>query len=396
MTQVAWLEALSPWPRDGFGLDRMRALLGALGDPQAGLAAVHVVGTNGKSTTTRKVEELLRGGGLRVGAYLSPHVRSWAERIRVDGAEADLEEVLAEVRPAAELLEATQFESLTAAAFVAFRAGGVEAAAVEAGLGGRHDATNVLDGTRVVVLTNVSLEHTDVLGSTREAIAAEKLAVIHPGCAVILGEHEWEPLARAGGADDVVVETGGSTALAAAAASAFLGRPVDATAVAGIALPGRLERRPGEIRDGAHNPDGVRWLVEHLPADDYTVMASILADKDVDAMLAALAAAGHRVRRVPLLESALASCRGPRRAGAEPIRGRRGPRPSARRARARAFARRAGARDGVALPARRSRGGEMRTTMRERFVVLVFALAVVLAIVGTAFAAGYILGKLLL
>ena len=294
MTQVAWLEALSPWPRDGFGLDRMRALLGALGDPQAGLAAVHVVGTNGKSTTTRKVEELLRGGGLRVGAYLSPHVRSWAERIRVDGAEADLEEVLAEVRPAAELLEATQFESLTAAAFVAFRAGGVEAAAVEAGLGGRHDATNVLDGTRVVVLTNVSLEHTDVLGSTREAIAAEKLAVIHPGCAVILGEHEWEPLARAAGADDVVVETGGSTALAAAAASAFLGRPVDATAVAGIALPGRLERRPGEIRDGAHNPDGVRWLVEHLPADDYTVMASILADKDVDAMLAALAAAGHR------------------------------------------------------------------------------------------------------
>jgi dihydrofolate synthase/folylpolyglutamate synthase len=294
MTHVAWLEALSPWPRDGFGLDRMRALLEALGDPQAGLPAVHVVGTNGKSTTTRKVEELLRTSGLRVGGYLSPHVRSWAERIRVDGAEADLEEALAGVRPAAERLEATQFEALTAAAFVAFRAAGVEAAAVEAGLGGRHDATNVLDETRVVVLTNVSLEHTDVLGSTREAIAAEKLAVIHPGCAVVLGEREWEPLARAAGAGDVVVETGGSTALAAAAASAFLGRPVDASGAAGIALPGRLERRPGEIRDGAHNPDGVRWLVEHLPADDYTVMASILADKDVDAMLAALAAAGRR------------------------------------------------------------------------------------------------------
>ena len=294
MTQVAWLEALSPWPRDGFGLERMRALLAELGEPQAGLPAVHVVGTNGKSTTTRKVEELLRRSGLRVGAYLSPHVRSWAERIRVDGAEADLEALLAEVRPAAQLLEAPQFEALTAAAFVAFRAGGVEAAAMEAGLGGRHDATNVLDETRVVVLTNVSLEHTDVLGSTREAIAAEKLAVIHPGCAVVLGEREWEPLARAAGAGDVVVETGGSTALAAAAASAFLGRPVDASGAAGIALPGRLERRPGEIRDGAHNPDGVRWLVEHLPADDYTVMASILADKDVDAMLAVLAAAGRR------------------------------------------------------------------------------------------------------
>ena len=312
----------------------MRALLAALGEPQAGLPAVHVVGTNGKSTTTRKVEELLRGGGLRVGAYLSPHVRSWAERIRVDGAEADLEAVLAEVRPAAERLEATQFEALTAAAFVAFRAAGVEAAAVEAGLGGRHDATNVLDETRVVVLTNVSLEHTDVLGSTREAIAAEKLAVIHPGCTVVLGEPEWEAAcAGSGRAATSSSTTGGSTALAAAAASAFLGRPVDATAAVGIALPGRLERRPGEIRDGAHNPDGVRWLVEHLPADDYTVMASILADKDVDAMLAALAAAGRR----------FVACRSsnPRSLPAEDLAGRardrferrRGPRRSARRTR---------------------------------------------------------------
>src|SRR6187401_3247740 len=105
MTHVAWLEALSPWPRDGFGLDRMRALLAALGEPQAGLPAVHVVGTNGKSTTTRKVEELLGATGLRVGAYLSPHVRSWAERIRLDGAEADLEAALGAVRPAAERLE---------------------------------------------------------------------------------------------------------------------------------------------------------------------------------------------------------------------------------------------------------------------------------------------------
>jgi dihydrofolate synthase/folylpolyglutamate synthase len=294
MTHVAWLEALSPWPRDGFGLARMQALLAELGDPQAGLPAVHVVGTNGKSTATRKIEELVRVSGLRVGAYLSPHVRSWAERVRVDGAEADLEAVLGDVRPAAERLGATQFEALTAAAFVAFRRAGVDAAVVEAGLGGRHDATNVLDGTRVVVLTNVSLEHTDVLGTTREAIAAEKLAVIRPGCLVVLGEPEWEPLARAAGACEVVVETRGSTALAVAAATAFLGRPVEAAAAEGVALPGRLERRPGEVRDGAHNPGGVRWLVEHLPPDDYTVMASILADKDVDAMLAALAAVGRR------------------------------------------------------------------------------------------------------
>ena len=146
------------------------------------------------------VEELLRAHGVNAGAYLSPHVRSWSERIRVAGTEVDLEALLGGVRPAAELLRATQFEVLTAAAFVAFREAEVEAAAVEAGLGGRHDATNVLDATRVVVLTNVSLEHTDVLGSTREAIAAEKLAVTPPGCTVVVGEPEWEAAALAAGA----------------------------------------------------------------------------------------------------------------------------------------------------------------------------------------------------
>jgi dihydrofolate synthase/folylpolyglutamate synthase len=301
-TNLGWLETLSPWPRDGFGLERMHALLAALGEPQAGLPAVHVVGTNGKSTTTRMVEELLRAAGRSTGAYLSPHVRSWAERIRVDGAEIDLERVLEVVRPAAEQVGATQFETLTATALVAFRAADVDAAAIEAGLGGRHDATNVLDSARVVVLTNVSLEHTDVLGSTREAIAAEKLAVVRPGCTVVLGDPEWAAQATAAGAARVVVVTGeslqqsvaSSRALAAAAVEAFVGQRPDTSVLDTVLLPGRLERRPGEIRDGAHNPEGVRWLVEHLPPGDYTVMASILADKDVDAMLAALAGVGRR------------------------------------------------------------------------------------------------------
>ena len=295
MDHLSWLAGLSPWPEDGFGTDRMLRLLAELGDPQRGLPAVHVVGTNGKSTTTRTIEELLLANGVRAGAYLSPHVRSWAERIRVVGREADLESALATVRPEAERLGATQFEVLTAAALVAFRDADVDAVVVEAGLGGRHDATNVLDAVRVVVLTNVSLEHTDVLGSTRESIANEKLAVIRPGCAVVLGEAEWEGVARAAGAVDVIVATGGALDLARAAAEAFLGRPlaVDGAGVA-VALPGRLERRPGEIRDGAHNADGVRWLVDHLPPDDYTVMASILADKDLDAMLRGLAGIGRR------------------------------------------------------------------------------------------------------
>jgi dihydrofolate synthase/folylpolyglutamate synthase len=241
------------------------------------------------------VEALLLAGGARVGTYLSPHVRSWAERIRVDGEEADLPRALAAVRPAAERVGATQFEVLTAAALVAFREARVEAAAIEAGLGGRHDATNVLDATRVVVLTNVSLEHTEVLGTTREAIAAEKLAVVHPGCTVVLGEPEWEGEALAAGAGRVVVATGGSRQLAAEAARAFLGMEPDLRVLEHVRLPGRLERRgDGEVRDGAHNPEGVRWLVERLRPEEFTVVASILGDKDVEAMLEQLAALGDR------------------------------------------------------------------------------------------------------
>jgi dihydrofolate synthase/folylpolyglutamate synthase len=292
---VAWLEGLSPWPAGGFGLDRMRALLAELGNPQAGLPAVHIVGTNGKSTTARMVEAFLLAGGVRAGAYLSPHVRAWAERIRVNGAEADLSSALRAVRPAAEPLGATQFEVLTAAAFVAFREGGVEAGVIEAGLGGRHDATNVLDETRVVVLTNVSLDHTDVLGTTREAIADEKLAVVHPGCAVVLGEREWERAAGLGGAGSVAVAEGGAEELAAAAARIFLGTEVDRGAIAGLRLPGRLEWRGAEIRDGAHNPEGMRWLVDRLGPERYTVMASILSDKDVEGMLRSLSSVGERL-----------------------------------------------------------------------------------------------------
>jgi dihydrofolate synthase/folylpolyglutamate synthase len=292
---VAWLEGLSPWPAGGFGLERMHELLAALDHPEAELPAVHVVGTNGKSTTTRMVEALLLAAGTRVGAYLSPHVRSWAERIRVDGREAQLPCALAAVRPSAERVGATQFEVLTAAAFVAFREAGVEAAAIEAGLGGRHDATNVLDATRVVVLTNVSLEHTEVLGTTRRAIAAEKLAVIRRGCIVVLGEPEWESEALAAGAGRVVVAEGGSRELAAEAARAFLGSEPDLRVLERVRLPGRLERRgDGEVRDGAHNPDGVRWLVERLRPEEFTVVASILGEKDVEAMLEQLSALGDR------------------------------------------------------------------------------------------------------
>ena len=279
-----WLESLSPWPEE-FGLGQMRALLAELGEPQRRYPAIHVVGTNGKSTATRRAAAFLAREGLSVGAYTSPHVSGWAERIQVDGEDADLVGALSRVREPAERLGATQFEVLTAAAFAEFAAAGVDVAVVEAGLGGRHDATNVLDA-RVVVLTNVALDHTDVLGSTREAIVAEKLAVVSPGATVVLGEPEWRSLARAREAGAVVVADDPGRA----AAEAFLGRPLDGEVE--IALPGRFDLLGEDVYAGAHNPAGVAWLLERLPRRDYVVLASILADKDAEAMLGLLAEAG--------------------------------------------------------------------------------------------------------
>lgn len=280
----AWIESLDPWPRGGFGLDRMHALLSALGHPERAFPAIHVVGSKGKGTTTRTIEETLASEGLLVGAYYSPHVTGWSERIRVGGGEVDFELAIARVRTAAERLEATQFEAVTAAALAAFASSRVDVAVVEAGLGGRHDATNVLRSP-VQVLTNVALEHTAVLGMTRAAIAAEKLAVVQPGAMVVVGEPEWEPLARQNGAGRVVVETGGNAALAEAAVEAFLGRHVDAVEVQ---LPGRLEWHGDVIWDGAHTPEAVQYIAARLPRVG-SLVVSILEDKDVEAVLAELA-----------------------------------------------------------------------------------------------------------
>jgi len=274
-----WVAGLSPWPEE-FGLGTMRALLSALGNPERAFPSVHVVGTNGKSTATRTIAELLRAEGIDVGAYTSPHVAGWHERLDTDP--ETFERAVARVRPAAERLNATQFETLTAAAFAEFAARGVDAAVVEAGLGGRLDATNVLDA-RVVLLTNVGLEHTDVLGDTRDEIAREKLAVAKPGAIVVIPDAEWRDLVpgnetRIGGPSE--------------AAEAFLGRRIEAEV--DVRLAGRLERRgPDEVRDGAHTVEGVDWLLGRLPPNDWTIVASILRDKDADAMLRRLSRAGR-------------------------------------------------------------------------------------------------------
>ena len=221
-----WLETLSPWPTDGFGTERMVALLERLGNPQRAFRAVHVVGSKGKSTAARRIAATI--GGV---AYTSPHVSGWHERLQTDP--DGFERAVARVRADAAAVGATQFETVTAAAFADFEARGVESAAIEAGLGGRHDATNVI-AAPVVLLTNVALEHTDVLGETREAIAAEKLAVARPGSTVVLPDAEFETLAA--GRDVRIGD-------ARVAAEVFLGQARRGARRSSAARPVRAPRR---------------------------------------------------------------------------------------------------------------------------------------------------------
>ena len=301
-----------------FGLERMRRLLTALGSPQEQFSAIHVVGTNGKSSTVRMCAALLEAHGVRAGAFLSPHLASFAERIRIGDRDLDGDAFAAAVQRAAAAAakvdrtlvgddRVTQFELVTAAAFAELARQEVDVAVVEAGLGGRHDATNVL-GAPVVVLTNVGLEHTRWLGPTVRDIAGEKLAVVRPDATLVLGpvDPEVRELADATGARIVTPEPLEAAAalpgyqaqnfiVAAAAARAHLGA-LDPRLVAEVAgrvqVPGRMQvvaQRPLTMYDGAHNPSGVEALAQTLPgARPLIAVVSILDDKDAAGMLRAL------------------------------------------------------------------------------------------------------------
>jgi dihydrofolate synthase/folylpolyglutamate synthase len=181
-----------------FGLDRMRRMMTVLGSPERSFEAIHVLGTNGKSSTTRMTAAILERHGLRTGAYTSPHLVSYRERVLIGGREMGSEEFATAVSRAGWAAErvnrtltgddhVTQFELLTAAAFWHLAHEGVEVAVVEAGLGGRYDATSVL-AAPVTVLTNVGLEHTRWLGPTVRDIAEEKLAALGERASLVVGE----------------------------------------------------------------------------------------------------------------------------------------------------------------------------------------------------------------
>jgi dihydrofolate synthase/folylpolyglutamate synthase len=275
------------------------------------------------------IAAILAHHGLRTGAYLSPHLVSFGERIRIEDRDlppADFGTAVGRAAHAAALVDrsateddhVTQFEALTAAAYSELARAGVEVAVIEAGLGGRYDATNVIP-SKVQVLTSVGLEHTRWLGPTLTDIATEKLDVVQEGATLVLG-HGLDPqvlqvadrvaaerearIVRAGLDPGVAVGAAGvfqrhNFALARAAAEAYLGELDEravAAAAAEVRVPGRLQavaQSPLTLLDGAHNPDGMRALAESLPElvaghDRVVAVVSILDDKDAAGMLALL------------------------------------------------------------------------------------------------------------
>lgn len=313
------------------GLERIRLLVSLLGMPQHRYASVHVVGTNGKSSVVEWTAATLAEHGVRTGAYLSPHRRRRSERVRIGGEEVAPGAFAAAVERVAEAVEAanrrleegdsvTQFEAATAAAFVALAAARVEVAVIEAGLGGRLDATNVLP-SRVTALTSVGLEHTQWLGETEGEIATEKLAVLRDHSTLVLGPvgEGVERLARGLAAERScrVVPVRGlgpgvrlaaagryqrdNFAVALACADAMLDGPLDPARVDAVAsrpLRGRVEVVAGDpdvVLDAAHNPAAAAALAEAIgevaAGRPVVGCVAVLADKDAAGFLEALAPA---------------------------------------------------------------------------------------------------------
>ncbi|MBV9832563.1 MAG: bifunctional folylpolyglutamate synthase/dihydrofolate synthase [Marmoricola sp.] len=345
---------LSRWPETKLdpSLERIEAFMQVLGEPQRGYPAIHLTGTNGKTSTARMVEALVRALGLRVGRFTSPHLESMTERITLDGeplSEEAFVRAFNDVAPYTHVVDVAQehplsfFETIVGMAYAAFADAPVDAAVVEVGMGGAWDATNVIDA-KVAVLTPIAVDHAKYLGDTPAEIAREKVGIIKPGAvavtavqtddvARVLVERCAEvgaALVREGiefGVTSRVPAVGGqviglqglrgtydelflplygahqaqNAALALAAVEAFVGGddPLDAEVVAQafgeVTSPGRLEiirRSPTILLDAAHNPHGAAALVEALE-DSFAFSAlvgviAVMADKDVEALLAEL------------------------------------------------------------------------------------------------------------
>jgi dihydrofolate synthase/folylpolyglutamate synthase len=343
----------SRWPENKINpsLDRIKLLLDYLGNPQDGLKAIHIAGTNGKTSTSRMIERLLRTLDLRTGLYTSPHLVHPRERISIDGepiSVKNFEEVFKQVEPFLEIVDekipggsVTFFEVLTAMAFVSFADTPVDVISLEVGMGGRWDATNVLT-PMVSVITPIDLDHQEYLGNTVEKIALEKTGIIKENIPVIVSNQSKDaakiilakaiennsPIMREGIELDVLersVGIGGqqltianpygthselflplfgkhqasNAAVSLTAVEAFLDRQIDhdlvQEAFAEFSSPGRLQvlkRNPTIVIDAAHNPAGIKatkqGITESFQFDNLILILAFMGDKDVDQILEVL------------------------------------------------------------------------------------------------------------
>jgi dihydrofolate synthase/folylpolyglutamate synthase len=343
---VRWLYDLSKKERSGMrlGLKSIRGLCEKVGDPQDAFDSIHVAGTNGKGSVAHMIEAVLRVSGKRTGLYTSPHLQTFCERVMVEGkmiTEAEIVEIAKVLFPHVEAMgfEPTFFDVTTALAFMHFKNGGVERAVVEVGLGGRLDSTNVLEKVDVCVLTNVGLEHTDVLGDDVSRIAMEKASIFKEGALAVVGDVPEEAMDEVrsianrmkvkglerGARLEIIDERADGTmlrvfgkkdeydvrlpllgraqarnaALAVAALESMEDGPSKEdieTGLSKVEVPGRLEvvsRRPLVLIDGAHNvPAGIELgrTVNALFGDRRVVLVvGMMKDKDIAGFLRALA-----------------------------------------------------------------------------------------------------------
>lgn len=339
------------------GLERIRGAMELMTSPHEAYPIIHVAGTNGKTTVTRMIERILDGVGMRVGTYTSPHLESIEERFTLNGVQFDEEQLtraVADVAPFIEIYEErndttlTYFETTVAVALQAFAAEGVDVVVLEVGLGGRLDATNVVDAD-VAVITSIGLDHTEYLGTTLAEIAGEKVAILGEGKALVTGPlpaaadgavtarvaqtgSTWSMSGRDFRVADRSVAFGGwqatiegiyetyedlflplhgrhqvdNLATAIAACERFFGQALEAetlvATVAGIVSKGRIEvvdRRPLVVLDGSHNEQGIEALanalVEEFPDAERTLVLGMRGVRDVAESIAPLAGLFTRV-----------------------------------------------------------------------------------------------------
>ena len=337
---LAYIHAVH-WQGHKPGLDRIRTLLAALGDPHKQLRFVHVAGTNGKGSTAAMLDSCLRCAGYRVGLFTSPYINRFNERIQVDGVpipDADLVRLVEQVQPAASAMAdvPTEFELITALGMLYFVQTRCDIVVLEVGLGGALDSTNVIDPPECAVITALGMDHVKELGPTLAGIAAAKAGIIKPGSPVVSygGVPEADQViartAAAQGAPLTVVDFGKLTlrdaglegqtfdydglegltlpllasyqprnaavAIEALRALRARGWQIPDSAIrqglAQVRWPGRFEllrREPPFLLDGSHNAHGMRATVESLrarfPGEKFVFLVSIMADKDADEML---------------------------------------------------------------------------------------------------------------